>query len=145
MTTTLHSSSPSSPIPNPYINPDRFSSFLADSVNMALTLPSPPSPSPSQTLKTLDQDHDHDDESNNSAITQPPQSSLPQNPNPKPQSLPTLLHLSFNQDSGCFAVGTDRGFRCYSTDPFREVFRQDFDSDSGPGGIGTGLFRWIFI
>ncbi|KAM7469672.1 hypothetical protein LguiA_007855 [Lonicera macranthoides] len=136
MTTTLHSSSSSSPIPNPYINPDRFSSFLADSVKMALTLPSPPS-------ETLD--HDHDNDSNNSATTQPPQSSLPQNPNPKPQSLPTLLHLSFNQDSGCFAAGTDHGFRYYNTDPFREVFRRDFDSDSdsGPGGIGVVqmLFR----
>ncbi|XP_058200160.1 autophagy-related protein 18a-like isoform X2 [Rhododendron vialii] len=68
------------------------------------------------------------------------------NPNPNPNfldrptlSAPNLLHVSFNQDYGCFATGTDRGFRIYNCDPFREIFRRDFDH----GGVGTVemLFR----
>ncbi|XP_008801064.1 autophagy-related protein 18a-like [Phoenix dactylifera] len=58
---------------------------------------------------------------------------------PSAASMPSLLHLSFNQDHGCFAAGTDRGFRIYNCDPFREIFRRDFDD----GGIGVVemLFR----
>ncbi|KAL6968474.1 Autophagy-related protein 18a [Sarracenia purpurea var. burkii] len=74
-----------------------------------------------------------------------PQAALTENPNSnfldRPSlSLPTLFHVSFNQDYGCFATGTDRGFRIYNCDPFREIFRRDFDHG---GGIGTVemLFR----
>ncbi|XAR61302.1 hypothetical protein NMG60_11034958 [Bertholletia excelsa] len=74
-----------------------------------------------------------------------PQSAIVQEPNPnfldRPSlPVPTLLHVSFNQDYGCFATGTDRGFRIYNCDPFREIFRRD--SDHG-GGVGTVemLFR----
>ncbi|CAM9633934.1 unnamed protein product, partial [Sphacelaria rigidula] len=40
---------------------------------------------------------------------------------------------------GCFACGTDNGFRIYNVDPFRETFRRVFSN----GGIGTVemLFR----
>lgn len=53
----------------------------------------------------------------------------------------TIHHLSFNQDHGCFAAGTDRGFRIYNCDPFREIFRRDFDHDGGGVGVVEMLFR----
>jgi len=39
--------------------------------------------------------------------------------------------LGFNQDSNCFACGTTKGFRIYSTLPFKTTFKREFD-----GGIG---------
>ncbi|KAL3827846.1 hypothetical protein ACJIZ3_016648 [Penstemon smallii] len=70
---------------------------------------------------------------NNSTITNP-------NPNPN-RNLIKLLHVSFNQDYGCFATGTDRGFRIYNCDPFREIFRRDFDGNGGGVGAVEMLFR----
>jgi hypothetical protein len=68
-----------------------------------------------------------------------------QNPNPSfapphPSISPPFspLDVSFNQDVGCFAISTDRGFRIYNCDPFREIFRRDFDFDLDRGGIPCG-------
>ncbi|XP_004495714.1 autophagy-related protein 18a [Cicer arietinum] len=81
----------------------------------------------SQTLMPLDSE-------------EPPSSSpISTSPNTSSNSIPTVLHLSFNQDSGCFATGTDLGFRIYNCDPFREIFRREF----GPGG-GIGLVHMLF-
>eukprot|EP00762_Andalucia_godoyi_P005774 ANDGO_06978.mRNA.1 Autophagy-related protein 18a len=44
-----------------------------------------------------------------------------------------FLSLGFNQDGGCFAVGTSEGFRIFNTDPFDEQFGRKFAS----GGIGV--------
>nr|GEV53692.1 hypothetical protein [Tanacetum cinerariifolium] len=52
----------------------------------------------------------------------------------------SLFHVSFNQDNGCFACGINQGFRIYNCDPFREIFRRDFDTGGGIG-IVSMLFR----
>ncbi|KAG8054020.1 hypothetical protein GUJ93_ZPchr0001g31209 [Zizania palustris] len=56
-----------------------------------------------------------------------------------------LLHISFNQDYGCFAAGTKSGFRIYNCDPLREIFRRDLASagDNGGGG-GIGVVEMLF-
>ncbi|KAF3433242.1 hypothetical protein FNV43_RR24344 [Rhamnella rubrinervis] len=50
-----------------------------------------------------------------------------------------LLSASWNQDYGCFAVGTGCGFRIYNCDPFKETFRRDLKS--GGFKIVEMLFR----
>ncbi|CAD6228330.1 unnamed protein product [Miscanthus lutarioriparius] len=59
-----------------------------------------------------------------------------------------LLHISFNQDYGCFAAGTKSGFRIYNCDPFREIFRRDLaavgDGATGAGGGGIGVVEMLF-
>ncbi|KAM0828920.1 hypothetical protein ACQ4PT_067227 [Festuca glaucescens] len=69
-----------------------------------------------------------------------------------------LLHISFNQDYGCFAAGTKSGFRIFNCDPFREIFRRDLgptatsspdaappqDVIPGGGGGGVGVVEMLF-
>ncbi|XP_076952854.1 autophagy-related protein 18a-like [Bidens hawaiensis] len=61
-------------------------------------------------------------------------------PSSSSSTTPTILHLSFNQDSTCFAAGTDRGFRIYNCDPFRTIFRRDFSTGGGIAVVQM-LFR----
>lgn len=50
-----------------------------------------------------------------------------------------LLSVSFNQDYGCIACATSKGFRIYNCDPFKKTFQRDFKE----GGVGMVemLFR----
>ena len=53
-------------------------------------------------------------------------------------SRPTeMLFVAFNQDSGCFACGTDSGFRIYNVDPFKETFKRNFNN-------GIGIVEMLF-
>jgi len=36
-----------------------------------------------------------------------------------------LLYVGFNQDYGCFACGTETGFKIFNVDPFKETFQRD--------------------
>lgn len=52
-----------------------------------------------------------------------------------------ILYCSFNQDFTCFVVGTENGFRVYSTDPFRLTFKRDFSDEEMGIGVIAMLFR----
>ncbi|XP_059659529.1 autophagy-related protein 18a [Cornus florida] len=97
---------------------------------------------PSHTTRQPQDQHFEDEEEDEAPHSHP----VIENPSPhfhdclSLPSSPSLLHVSFNQDQGCFATGTDRGFRIYNCDPFREIFRRDFDHGGGIGGVEM-LFR----
>ncbi|CDP21010.1 unnamed protein product [Coffea canephora] len=131
----------------------------------------PPPPSSSSSSSSHDLGHEEEDSSSiassasdfsdiyTASTIQPPQNPNPTTPNSTintttasaAQSLPppTLLHLSFNQDHGCFATGPTSGFRIYNCDPFREIFRRDFFSSSSSTasavvGGGIGIVQMLF-
>jgi hypothetical protein len=35
-----------------------------------------------------------------------------------------ILCVTFNQDTSCFAVGTERGFRIFNTYPYKDNFER---------------------
>ncbi|KAL2231203.1 autophagy-related protein 18a [Sesamum indicum] len=59
----------------------------------------------------------------------------PGNPDATPP--PSILHLSFNQEGGSFAVGTTNGFMIFNTSPFVQIIRQDFSKNDQGGGVGV--------
>ncbi|XP_021763109.1 autophagy-related protein 18a-like [Chenopodium quinoa] len=135
---------PNNPNPNPNSSPSSPSSFLPVDPNL------PPPPSSPGTSMSEQSDHLYFDSNPEESDSLSPPSTLPpirtslsENPNPNPNSPNSLsssqplalLHVSFNQDYGCFSSGTDRGFRIYNCDPFREIFRRDFDRGGGIGKV----------
>lgn len=50
---------------------------------------------------------------------------------------PELLYVSFNQDYGCFACGTESGFIIFNCEPQKERFRRDFKA-------GIGIVEMLF-
>ncbi|WOK93709.1 hypothetical protein Cni_G02409 [Canna indica] len=50
-----------------------------------------------------------------------------------------MLSISWNQNYGCFAVGTTNGFHIYKCDTFKETFRRELKN--GGFGIVEMLFR----
>ncbi|KAG7566738.1 WD40-repeat-containing domain superfamily [Arabidopsis suecica] len=129
----------SSSWPNPNPNPDPTSASDSDS-----TFPShrdrgdETDSLDSFSSMSLNSDEPNQNSNRDVNINQSPIS--PPTPNLPVTPPPSVLHLSFNQDHACFAVGTDRGFRILNCDPFREIFRRDFDRGGGVAVVEM-LFR----
>eukprot|EP00906_Rhabdomonas_costata_P007935 RCo011339 len=56
----------------------------------------------------------------------------------RPHQALRILYLSFNQDFGCVAMGTDVGLRVYNCDPFRLIYDREM---SGAVGIVEMIYR----
>ncbi|KAJ0256763.1 Autophagy-related protein 18a [Hirschfeldia incana] len=124
----------SSPWPNPNPTPDSLDSDSA--------IPSHPHDRGDDTTEPLESFSSMTLNSSDQNSDPIPDSNI-QTPNPPstpPPPPPSLLHLSFNQDHACFAVGTSHGFRILNCDPFREIFRRDFDRGGGVAVVEM-LFR----
>ncbi|OMJ18816.1 WD repeat domain phosphoinositide-interacting protein 3 [Smittium culicis] len=67
--------------------------------------------------------------------------SLPENKSSKDNSdsqCSDLLYADFNQDYGCFSIGTESGFKIFNSDPFKQKMQTDFGA--GIGNV-TMLYR----
>ncbi|KAH7616917.1 hypothetical protein Ndes2526B_g09024 [Nannochloris sp. 'desiccata'] len=53
--------------------------------------------------------------------------------------LKNLISVSFNQDAGCFSIALTNGFRVFTTVPFSEFYRRQFDAEGV--AIAEMLFR----
>jgi WD40 repeat protein len=120
--------------------------------------PPPPPPPPPPALTTSieptpsgdeESESESDDSSSVSSAASPAPSAAAGAERPPFPAAKDLLHISFNQDYGCFAAGTKSGFRIYNCDPFREIFRRDLAAEgdagaAGGGGGGIGVVEMLF-
>ncbi|KAL0305347.1 UNVERIFIED_CONTAM: Autophagy-related protein 18a [Sesamum angustifolium] len=127
--------------PNPNPNPNFISPMLQPYLEQQQERIQPEPPPDDGTPDDPVSNKDMGDSSATTVDNSNSSSTIP-NPSANANSGPIkLLHVSFNQDYGCFATGTDRGFRIYNCDPFREIFRRDFDGNGGGIGSVEMLFR----
>jgi WD40 repeat protein len=63
---------------------------------------------------------------------------------PEKSTAPRLLTASFNQDSSCFTLGYDTGFRVYNTDPMDMKVKREFGDDEENTGAGIGIVRMLY-
>jgi len=54
-----------------------------------------------------------------------------------------LLFVGFNQDQGCFSVGTETGFRVFNSDPLREKEHHEWPHEGEEGG-GIRFLEMLF-
>lgn len=106
---------------------------------MALAAPMQVSPSQQGRHNKFSSDSmSHSPVSSTSGLTVSPQNSPEREAPEAPPVEDALLSVGFNQDYGCFACGTQTGFRIYNCDPFKETFRREFD------GAGIALVEMLF-
>lgn len=48
-----------------------------------------------------------------------------------------INYISFNQDNSCFCIGTGKGFKVFTSYPFKKLFEREY----GPIGIIEMLYR----
>lgn len=56
---------------------------------------------------------------------------------PEPKAM-NVLHLSFNQDQGCFAIAHEEGFLVYNTNPIELRVGRSFSQNGSGAGTGIG-------
>ncbi|KAM9895039.1 hypothetical protein OXX79_008325, partial [Metschnikowia pulcherrima] len=53
-----------------------------------------------------------------------------------------VLHISFNQDQGCFSIAHEKGFLVYNTNPIDLRVCRNFSPSNG-AGTGLGLVSML--